>query len=114
MLLSQGKNCTFSLSTIGKRMEEFGVYISFQQSLLSTTLPPVFFLCSQDLHHLIFKMVSERPSILIQTNTICRRIQLLDFGKKVGLGHSGMLAKVRTPTLKQLPNVIGLGVPPIN
>jgi hypothetical protein len=25
-----------------------------------------------------------------------------------------MLAEIRTPTLKQLPNVIGLGVPPIN
>jgi hypothetical protein len=38
----------------------------------------------------------------------------LDFCKKVGFGHSSVFAKVRTPALKQLPNVIGLGVPPIN
>jgi hypothetical protein len=95
-------------------MEELGVCVSFQQPLLSTSLPPVFFLSSEDLHHLIFKVVPERPTILVQATSISSRIQLLDFGKKVGLGYSSMLAKIRPPTLKQLPNIIGLGMPPIN
>jgi hypothetical protein len=63
----KGKNGAFTLSTIGKRMEKLGVGISFQHPLLPTSLVPVFFLNTEDFHHLPFKVVSKGPALLVQT-----------------------------------------------
>jgi hypothetical protein len=72
-------------------MKELGICVPFQQPLLSSSLPAIFFLCPKDVHHLIFKVIEERPPILIQSYTIGSDIQLLDSGEEIGLSHSSML-----------------------
>jgi hypothetical protein len=110
----EARNRTLSSPTIGESVEEGRVRIPLDEPIGPTTLPPVLFLHPGEVKKLTFKMITQRPAIVIQARMVRDPIKIPDLRQDVSFEVPFLLPKVGPPTSEKLPKASGNTMPSLD